>query len=319
MIAEVEHICTYAAADNYDPTHTTALRNAFVRQMKIRFAELIKVIRIAVDKQDCFGLRGRDVATHQMTPPGQHSFSFLRDPEKVEEFMKWLQQQVDRGLLTIGTFNQIGRGIENAWTNTYILDSYKRGLLRADAELRKAGLSIPEIELGISMGTPIHLDRVGVLFTRVFSELKGITAEMERNISRILAQGMINGEDPITLSKQLVAAIDGTGMGTLGITDSLGRFIPALTRAKMMARTEMIRAFHLAAIQEYRNWAVEEVYVKAEWMTAQDEKVCSQCLALQGKIFTLDEIEPMIPLHPNCRCIALPYIEDITKYYNING
>ena len=54
-------------------------------------------------------------------------------------------------------------------------------------------------------------------------------------------------------------------------------------------------------------------------MTAQDEKVCSQCLALQGKIFSLDEIEPMIPLHPNCRCIALPYIEDITKFYNING
>jgi len=319
MIAEVEHICTFAQASNYDPTHTTDLRNALVRQMKIRFAELVKVVRLAVDKQDCFGLRGKDVATYQMIPPGQHSFTFLRDPQKVEEFMKWLQQQVDRGLLTLGTFNQIGRGIENAWTDTYILDSYKRGILRAEAELRKAGLTIPEIELAATFSTPIHLDRVGVLFTRVFSELKGITAEMERNISRILAQGMINGEDPITLSKQLVAAIDGTGMGTLGMTDTLGRFIPALTRAKMMARTEMIRAFHLAAIQEYRNWAVEEVYVKAEWMTAQDEKVCDKCLALQGKIFTLDEIEPMIPLHPNCRCIALPYIEDITKYYNING
>lgn len=318
MITETEHICTFAEASRYDPTHTTALRNAFVRNMKTRFAELVKVIRIGVVKQDCFGLKGRDMITYQMTPPGEHSFSFLRNPEKIDEFMKWLQEQVDKGLLTIGTFNQIGRGIENAWTDMYILDSYKRGLLRAQAELRKAGLTIPDIEMGIAM-TPIHLDRVGVLFTRVFSELKGITAEMERNISRILAQGMINGEDPITLANKLVAAIDGTGMGTLGITDTLGRFIPALTRAKMMARTEMIRAFHLAAIQEYRNWGVEGVTVMAEWMTAQDEKVCSQCLALQGKIFSLDEIEPMIPLHPNCRCIALPYIEDITKFYNING
>jgi SPP1 gp7 family putative phage head morphogenesis protein len=319
MMPEVEHICTYAAANRYDPTHTTALRNAFVRDMKARFAELVKVVRLAVDKQDCFGLKERRISTLQMNPPGQHAFSFLRDPEKIDEFMKWLQQQVDRGLLTLGTFNQIGRGIENEWTNTYILDSYKRGLLRAQSELRKAGVAIGDIEIGISMGTPIHLDRVGVLFTRVFSELKGITAEMERNISRILAQGMINGEDPITLANKLVAAIDGTGMGTLGMTDSLGRFIPALTRAKMMARTEMIRAFHLAAIQEYRNWGIEGVIVMAEWMTAQDEKVCSQCLALQGKIFSLDEIEPMIPLHPNCRCIALPYIEDITKFYNING
>ena len=44
------------------------------------------------------------------------------------------------------------------------------------------------------------------------------------------------------------------------------------------------------------------------------DRVCPKCEALDGKIFTLDEIEPMIPLHPQCRCIALPYIEDIQKF-----
>jgi SPP1 gp7 family putative phage head morphogenesis protein len=82
----------------------------------------------------------------------------------------------------------------------------------------------------------------------------------------------------------------------------------------MLARTEVIRAFHLAAIQEYRNWGLADVYVQAEWQTAEDGRVCPKCAELQGKIFTLDEIEPLIPLHPYCRCIALPYIEDIIKY-----
>ena len=35
------------------------------------------------------------------------------------------------------------------------------------------------------------------------------------------------------------------------------------------------------------------------------------------KIFTLDEIEPLIPLHPQCRCVALPYIEDLENITQI--
>ena len=106
-----------------------------------------------------------------------------------------------------------------------------------------------------------------------------------------------------------VGAIDGTGVGTLGITDKLGRFIPAQRRAEMIARTELIRAHHLATIQEYRNWGVLGIKVKGEWKTAGDSRVCERCAELEGKIFTLDEIEPMIPFHPLCRCLALPYIE----------
>jgi SNF2 family DNA or RNA helicase len=54
--------------------------------------------------------------------------------------------------------------------------------------------------------------------------------------------------------------------------------------------------------------------VKAEWKTAGDNRVCDLCNALEGKIFSIDEIEDMIPLHPECRCISLPYIEELQKY-----
>ena len=318
----MESILTYTPAQikNYDPTHTTALRNAFASKMKGRFEELVKVVKISIDTNDCFALRKPNVSVFQMTPVQRQAFEFSRNPEKIEAFISWLQEQIDRGILQIGYSQQIGTSIESLWMNLYILDAYKRGLMRARSELIQAGFSIPSIVdtggIMASMNLPFHMDRVGVLYTRTFTDLKGITSAMDTQISRILAEGMINGDGPALLARKLVAVINGTGVDKLGITDTLGRFIPAERRAALLARTEIIRAHHLAMIQEYRNWGLEGVRVKAEWSTAGDDRVCSKCSPMEGRIFTLDEIEPLIPRHPQCRCIALPYIEDIQKYLN---
>jgi len=305
---------------NFDPTHTTSLRNAFAREMRRRFAELTKVIRVAIVDKDCFGYN-RNVATFQITPPWfDGAFNYPRSSQKIEEFMKWLQQQVDKGLLTTTEYDRIGDSVEAAWTNIYVMDSYKRGIMRARYEMILAGMVLPTIEASggidaVLAGTPFHMDRVGLLFTRVYNDLKGVTDAMDLQISRILAQGMIDGDGPALLARKIIAAINGEGVDQLGITDTLGRFIPAARRAEMIARTEMIRAFHLATIQEYRNAGMLNIIVKGEWKTAGDDKVCEFCASMDGKIFTLDEIEPMIPAHPMCRCIALPWIEELEKFY----
>jgi len=304
---------------NYDPTNTTALRDAFARNMKKRFIELMKVIRTTIVDRDCFGYN-RVIRAFQMTPPwGEGAFSFPRSTEKIEAFMKWLQEQVDKGILTTSQYEQYGNSIEKAWTDLYVLDSYKRGIIRARYELIAAGIALPSIEESggidaVLMGTPFHMDRVGVLFTRVYNDLKGVTDAMDAQISRVLAQGMIDGDGPALLARKLISIINGDGIDRLGITDTLGRFIPAMRRAEMIARTELIRAFHLATIQEYRNAGILNIIVKGEWKTAGDDKVCSVCASLDGQVFELDVIEPMIPAHPFCRCIALPWIEELQKY-----
>ena len=294
--------------NNYDPTRTTVLRNVFAREMRKRFRELTVVIRQAIIEEDCFGL---NAGFYQTASPGRQAFVFPRSADKVNAFMKWLNQQVERGILEVGEFQQIGIGVEDAWTNKYIQDSYKRGVIRARYELQKAGFDVPTIAqtggIEISMSTPFHIDRVGLLYSRTYSGLKGITTAMDTQISRILAQGMADGDGPRLLARKLIATINGTGMGDLALTDTLGRFIPAARRAEMLARTEIIRAHHNATIQEYRNWGVEGVRVKAEFVTAGDDRVCDRCNALEREVFTLDRIEGMIPLHPGCRCIALPY------------
>lgn len=309
---------TIADYAKYDPTHTTSLRNYFARDMKRRFKELMAVIIKAVDINDCFALKNPPMGAFQMTPPEKEAYAFMRDSEKIEAFMKWLEKQVENGIIQVGTLQQIGRAIETSWMNQYILDSYKRGVIRARMELKRAGVKVMSVEesggIDAIMGLPMHLDRVGVLYTRVYNDLKGITAEMDTIISRILSQGMIDGDSPRLLAKKIVSTINGQGLGELGLTDKLGRFMPAERRAVILARTEIIRAHHLATIQEYRNFALEGVIVQAEWWTAGDDRVCDRCSSMEGKVYTLDEVEPMIPLHPQCRCIVLPWSEKLIKY-----
>lgn len=283
----------------YDPTRTTTLRNAFARDMRVRFTELMKVIKIGVVDNDCFGLT--TVTINQMSPPWERQFDLQTDAEKIVAFMVWLRTQIDLGILT-----------EAPWMNLYLEDAYKRGVLRARYELRKAGYNVPQVDplTGVEgvISMPMHAATLGLVFVMASEALKGVTVSMETQISRVLARGLSEGDSAKVLASKLLSAISGRNMGTLAITDTLGRFIPAKRRAEMIARTEIVRAHHLATIQTYENWGAMGVYVHAEWVTAGDNRVCADCEGMEGELFTLSAIKNMIPLHPQCRCIALPYI-----------
>jgi len=295
-----------------DPTRTTALRHAFASQMTKRFRHLRGLIWRAIVEEDVFGLLNpseQDITVLQT--PGFRRFAFPRSSEKVSQFMAWLQQQVDGGILQVSQFTQVGQAVEAAWTNVYIQDSYRRGVARARSQLRRGGFEgIPTIEetggIGVSMANPFHIDRVGLLYTRTFNELKGITDAMSQHISRVLSQGIADGLHPRTLARQLNGVIRGTG-GDLGLRDALGRFIPAERRAIILARTEIVRAHSEAQLQEFANWGVENVHVKAEWITAGDNRVCNQCANLEGSVFTIEQARGMLPLHAQCRCAWLPW------------
>lgn len=297
-------------AKNYDPTRTTVLRNAFVKDLNKRFTILIKLINKAVIDEDCFGLEKPETITVFAETPGHKAFQFGSSQQKVDAFITWLNGQVDKNMLEVSNINQVGTGINNAWTNKYISDSYKRGVIRARYELQKAGFnSIPGIDatggINLSMTTPFHIDRLGVLYSRTYTDLKGITNAMDTQISRILSQGIADGDNPRLLAKKIVNEIDGSGTGDLAT-----KGMSAKRRAEILARTEIIRAHHQATIQEYRNWGAEDVHVQAEFTTAGDDRVCEQCKELNGKIYTLDAIQNVIPVHPQCRCIALPTLPD---------
>jgi SPP1 gp7 family putative phage head morphogenesis protein len=225
-------------------------------------------------------------------------FAFSTSANKVTSFMSWLEDKNDNGILgitAVGDRRQYsGR---RAWEQLYIDSAYKKGMVFSDKQLAKKGLrhsSLPPkavYPVDSFFNAPIHADRVGLIYTRTYSSLKGVTDAMDARISSTLAQGIADGKSPIELARDMSEDID---MG--------------INRAKTIARTEIMRAHNVASINTYRDAGILNVEVQAEWSTAGDERVCPQCSSLEGKIFTLDQIEPMLPLHPNCRCVALPLI-----------
>lgn len=308
MCEVCEHTITVNAAINkqYDPTRTTMLRNMMVRESNRRFDLISGEVAKAVFVDDVFGL-----TLEVLKSPGKNAYAYMGNPQKIREFLKWLEDLLNRDILEVWGTPQ-GANTQN-WLYKYLLTSYQRGVMRAREELRKAGYNVPTIVasggLATVMSAPIHLDTVALMYTRTFNELVGVTDQMKQIISRILAEGLMNGTNPRVLARQLVAAINGKGIGDLGLFDRLGRFIPAKRRAEIIARTEIIRAHHYANIMEYKSWGVYGVSVMAEFRTAGDARVCTECAGMEGQIFTLDEVLPLIPVHPQCRCIALPIVK----------
>jgi SPP1 gp7 family putative phage head morphogenesis protein len=78
-----------------------------------------------------------------------------------------------------------------------------------------------------------------------------------------------------------------------------------------LARNDAVtltRTFVSAANNQARDmvYAANADVVKGwRWMTAGDNRVCAICLALHGQDFKLGE-GPERPIHPRCRCAALP-------------
>jgi SPP1 gp7 family putative phage head morphogenesis protein len=280
----------------FDPTHTTTIRNKFANDMTRRFRAVARDIITSIVDHDCFGLKEPKniFQLRANAPAARRAFAFSKNSEKVKGFMGWLEEQSN---LQIIQGSPLG---DSPWMNVYIDSAYKKGMRMADEELQKRGITpsaiTPELASTFRMDSlfnlPVHADRVGLIYSRAFNELKGITNVMSQNISRVLAQGMAEGRGPMWMAQRLA--------GKDGVVKKIG-----INRAKTLARTEVIRAHHEATMTMYEEANVLGVEVMAEWTTAGFD-VCPDCIDLEGQIFTVEEIHGLIPLHPNCRCMAIP-------------
>lgn len=301
----------YSQITRLDPTRTLTLRRSFEIALTGRFRWLKQLIKKSVVKNDCFGYKVNktrvDINNHVININNAmqvEQLAFERDLQKVALFMDWLREQINLGILEVVAVSQLGNAVEKAWTNVFIVSAYKKGITRGRQELKNKGYQVPKLDTNSLQATfnhPLHADRAGVVYSRTFESLKGITDEMSKQISGVLAQGIIDGKPPVELAREMTDRVDKIG----------------ITRAKILARTEVIRSHHLATIQEYKNWGVEGVTVLAEMITAGDGRVCPICKTKARKntkfgkgVYTLAQAEGLIPVHPQCRCICLPL--DIT-------
>lgn len=305
--------CVHLASGVKDPTETTILRNQFAAKMGKRYGLLNQNTKKSIVKNDCFGIK-KGVSLQEIdssidraiipAPLVEDSLSQGNEVEQTEAFMAWVENQ-ERSIILQHAYGI--SGLASYWFSPYIKTAYKKGMIwaranlkreyRADKQSDKArNIKTDPSDINSGMESQTVVDQLNMLWTRSLTGLEGINDATNVEIRRVLLDGLSFGWSPLKISQEISSRI--SDIGTY--------------RAKLLARTEIIKAHHMASINEYRQAGIVGVKVMAEFTTARDSRVCPICADLDfkrtGKLWPLDEIESIIPVHPNCRCAALPSV-----------
>ena len=269
-----------------DPTRTQTLRKRYAQKLRGFYAEINSAARRGIIENDIFGLQA-----NVSDPP---VLSQSSSDEQIRQFMNWLEQQEERGILNV---------VERD-NNTFVRSAYSKGVRHADAALAQRGIEIPDEELAAMFSRPTHRDTLQSLYTTNYNDLRGITSDMNTQISRELTQGFARG-----LSSTAIAANISSNVSSIG-----------KNRATTLAHTQVINAHAKSTLNRFEEMGVDEVTVDAEVLTAGDERVCPICDALEGQTMTVEEARSgemthdgtthraHPPFHARCRCALLPVV-----------
>lgn len=169
-------------------------------------------------------------------------------------------------------------GPANAILEKEIPDAFTHGTKYADLNLKA--------KMGIKLGAPLEerqraWQKVGALVEKSKGEFKGVSDAVNQQIRRAVADGMVNEDSLSTVTKRIQE-----------VAESVGE-----NRARMIARTETMKAINTGVKDRYARMGIERV----EWLAAEDERTCEVCGELDGQIFDIDKA-PECPAHPLCRC-----------------
>ena len=308
-----------------DPARVIPMQMRYSRWMDRRFAELQRLIYESIVTNDCFGIT---LAPKQRTPAfldaiSPHRYAFQKTDAKIEGFMDWLREQETKGILDVSVRSGVqGSSTLPAWSDVFVdtahmkalREAYMKGVTSADASLAKAGVdesALPSARLsGDAMWMqPFHAERIGVIYAREYETLKtvlqaqnsAIQAEIADGLTQHLALGIAEGKNPMKIAREICNDVNSK-------VSSIGR-----TRARMIARTEVMRAHHLGNIGEYRMYDQRlKINIEIEVLTVGDP--CDECAGLaEDGPYTLEEAEGMLPAHPYCRCVARPLLPDLVQ------
>jgi SPP1 gp7 family putative phage head morphogenesis protein len=265
-----------------DPSRTATAQRRFQGDMVRRFKAVNKKIVELIVTNDSLGLVQNIQAEF---------WQFESNPDKVKKYRRWLQTQIDNDILSV---NIVG----DPWTAPYIESNYRKGITRAYTDSKRefskehpeAFYATRQQYLETSFSSPVSANKVELLYNRAFTDLEGVTGAMDSQLSGLLANGLAEGRSPAYIARQMSKQIR-------TLTN---------TRAKVIARTEMMHAFAEGQLDTFEKLGVDELVVMAEWSTAGDDRVCPLCEPLEATIMTVEEARGMIPRHPNCRCIWIP-------------
>jgi SPP1 gp7 family putative phage head morphogenesis protein len=290
-----------------DPTRTRTLREKLATRLSGCYKRAALRIKKKIVKENFFNVKKEGVPLRTLSAayienPTLNAFEYRWDESKIDSFIDWLERMFKEEVLfsTSGPPSIIFSG---RWTDLYIDTAYQQGIREARMEFERAGHAIPGYgasgpTLSAAFNQPIHVGPLLSLYTRVWTDLKGVNAATASQISRVLALGIAEGRGVEAVAREMA-----------GRCDKIGR-----TRARLIARTEMVRAFNEAKLKEYEAHEIRSgEAVKVQWWTALDERVRDSHKDRHGKVYTKRVAVGMLG-EPNCRCSLLPVFEDEEEF-----
>lgn len=150
--------------------------------------------------------------------------------------------------------------------------------------------------------SPAYQRRVGLVYARVFNEMKGLTDSSKTDLAETLARGMANGEGIRQITKDVLARVD--------VVES---------RAWRIARTEILNAYRTASWDE-TDELNKDVYGDSEWQmrelwwSALSPTTRISHAKRHGKVYTSDEVREFYSINANainCLCSQSPILINI--------
>lgn len=268
-----------------DPTQTTTLRNEHEAEYYNRLRALKGQLRTAINEKDVLHL-GTQRA--QNAEPNPRDYQFLTNERKRERFEAWLKTQIENDILVVENVEAIRNG--NHYSARYLRKAYSKGVRDTNANLRSKGFDVDEQTMSDVFNQPVHQESVEQLYVRAYENLENITADMSDEIGEELAEAFTQGWNPRKAASKINDRVDKIG----------------ITRARLLARTEIIHAHAEGSLARLESKGFEEVTADVEFQTAGDSRVCPICRSLDGNVYTIQEARGKIPRHPQCRCAWLP-------------
>lgn len=228
-------------------------------------------------------LRGQEQLAFDPADLTPHDFRYTDSAQAHDEFMQWLREQHEQGVLTV-----ISRD-----DNIYVRRALADGDRWAVARLRESGIAVEAGALpteafalsrqarGYAVPTfnrPMDASAVRLLFQRNYDQLEGITSDVSSQVGRVLSEGLSQGHGPQEVARNIADRID-----------SVGR-----TRSTLVARNELMLAHNTSARERYKANGVERVRILGS-------DPCDECDQYVGNVYPIDDIpKGGPPFHPRC-------------------
>lgn len=161
------------------------------------------------------------------------------------------------------------------------------------------GVQHSAVQTALALGNP----DLALQFNRLNrAAVENIVAVLQQNapVGSLLRQAW-----PNAFAGMVEALINGVALGwnprkTERAMREAGRRV--LQRALLIARTEQLRAYRTASLENYRASGVVKGYKR---LASKSSRTCLACLLADGDFYTLDQ---SFDAHPNCRCTLIPVL-----------